>query len=1172
MAEKAVTRIIVCVDDSDYNEDGTLGHGNESNIFRLKNIVATGTTTVDPQGRYVNQHVRYHQAVQDSGSLLSRFGGRQDSSSVDQQVKYIVQDICERSQGTRAELFLYGSGRGAYIIQAAASLIHSIGIPKSMHNFAQLYQVAVELERAFKNNDSLGGTKLMTYLKSHGSDPPNIRFLGVFDSLKTAVETYEYEPSFVGSIQIFRHALAFNDVQTTPYTWDTPPDDEMMNRSFIQAWFMGTHRDICGGSEHDGLSLYPFQWMLLESMKAGLVLRTDSGRTGILSLAFPQFAGNLPTFADDEKAHWRLKYINGIELSMFDLQSVDVKSKKASDHSVRFKTGGSARGMRKIFTSNSGLVGWTEDHAYGSIIHPAMFTMLDRNPRFYDQGVFKAKKGELSAYLECIDDQGKTAPWLEGMELQASGVKAFRILVCGKTGVGKSTLINKVFGVEMTEESTTYSQGVHDINQAFESANHPGLLIHDSRGWQAGSDTELDLIAKFLRHRAFQKNPAEALHVIWFCVDSDVSRIEEADRRTFQIISQFSSSVPVFVVGTKKDKLVAFRKMELLEQYMEKTGNFKEASRLAQQEASDAADAQFLELRNQLSNLEHYKADGYCCISKDDDTGVKTLLNDTLDLLSDDRVRVFCVAAQVMDVEQKIDQAITEVMRLGAHAIRTAMVPLPASGLIGTPTVSRILCEHVLQCFGFPKATPEAVEEVMSRVVMKNLRSFMKVSLTHFGVVSAAAIGTAVPTAGIGILVGLAGCILATPPTARMLMKCAADMILILERSFRYQGRYVSVKQIEDAAAYYTTAKTKSLAGKPILLQEHVHAQLDNMIPLKRFGVGFKFGKLRQGLQDVIYMNRYDKSEGSNPASRTTSYHVSSTTNLTMTSTNTSTPPLPSTPTPDGGSSPVPNTWGDWKHDTTLSPPAPPQGPIKRKSVGSPQPSLSPRTSHPNNLAELPPEDRELNMKYMGVPPGAMPVAELDSTTVRSLPAELEGMSLRDSNQHVSELPGDYGLPGQTHPDYAPSIRRGPRAPTMQLEGTLYTPVDPPLAHHSQTFPPAQAPAHAPTPLQKAGSSPSLDRITDYHTQAIGKLSASAADLAMRTVSSSNLAMDKMNSTGAEIATWTRSSSSLAVDRTADLALKTKESTSDLATKTKSSSSNFMKKSKSIFGFKKSSS
>jgi hypothetical protein len=53
-------------------------------------------------------------------------------------------------------------------------------------------------------------------------------------------------------------------------------------------------------------------------------------------------------------------------------------------------------------------------------------------------------------------------------------------------------------------------------------------------------------------------------------------------------------------------------------------------------------------------------------------------------MIADERVRIFCVAAQVMDVEQKIDSAITECMRLGAHAIRTAMVPLPGSGMIAS--------------------------------------------------------------------------------------------------------------------------------------------------------------------------------------------------------------------------------------------------------------------------------------------------------------------------------------------------------------------------------------------------------------------------------------------------------------------------------------------------------
>lgn len=101
-----------------------------------------------------------------------------------------------------------------------------------------------------------------------------------------------------------------------------------------------------------------------------------------------------------------------------------------------------------------------------------------------------------------------------------------------------------------------------------------------------------------------------------FCVDSDVSRIEEADRRTFETIAQYSNTVPVFVVGTKKDKLIAYRKVELLEEYMQRTNDYQESNRLANAEANKLAEEQFATLRGRFAQIELYRVDGYVCISK----------------------------------------------------------------------------------------------------------------------------------------------------------------------------------------------------------------------------------------------------------------------------------------------------------------------------------------------------------------------------------------------------------------------------------------------------------------------------------------------------------------------------------------------------------------------------
>ena len=93
------------------------------------------------------------------------------------------------------------------------------------------------------------------------------------------------------------------------------------------------------------------------------------------------------------------------------------------------------------------------------------------------------------------------------------------------------------------------------------------------------------------------------------------------------------------------------------------------ASRRAVQDQTLQSGRILLSLQRSAVLSSHLQRKVLTCFI-DDNEGVKKLLSQTLELITDDRVRLFAVAAQVVDVEQKIDSAITECMRLGTHAIR----------------------------------------------------------------------------------------------------------------------------------------------------------------------------------------------------------------------------------------------------------------------------------------------------------------------------------------------------------------------------------------------------------------------------------------------------------------------------------------------------------------------
>jgi hypothetical protein len=476
MDEKVSTRRhIICIDDS-VDASSIPGLKNPTSVTRLYTSVKKGSC-FNAQGRNVEQAADYFQVDDPRATLAGKFG-IEPAAPNENQIRDIVFKICERVKSASDEIFLFGSGHGAYVARAVAGILHHMGVPKPEHlkAFTAIYHATAALIKSRGVDGSRNLDTVSQSLRTGSCDPANIQFLGLLDALGGPTDAEAYDTRVLSTVRNFRHALAFNEnrASKSPDVPKSPVPEELLDRSFIQAWFLGSHSDIVGGTQHDGLALYPLQWIMIEAMQAGLILSLDVTKQepvahdNPLALVFPQDGGQAPDLTNENPVIWQIQYRNGIEVKMFDVQCVHVEKSQTEEvsHFIHLEAPNFlSNTSRRIFDkSKRGLIGYEAARPYGTIIHPSVFCILHRNPRFLEQHRFKSYKMNLSNFeADCFQENvASMPPWLQNSELLVSGVKAFRILVCGKTGVGKSTLINKIFGVEMVR-TVSYGCPVHIV-------------------------------------------------------------------------------------------------------------------------------------------------------------------------------------------------------------------------------------------------------------------------------------------------------------------------------------------------------------------------------------------------------------------------------------------------------------------------------------------------------------------------------------------------------------------------------------------------------------------------------------------------------------------------------------------------------------------------------------
>ena len=134
----------------------------------------------------------------------------------------------------------------------------------------------------------------------------------------------------------------------------------------------------------------------------------------------------------------------------------------------------------------------------------------------------------------------------EAREKVEKATGRINILIAGKTGVGKSTLINAVFQGNMAE--TGQGKPVTKDTKEIKKEGIP-VSIFDTRGLETKEYKEtLGELEKFIDEKRNETDENRQIHVAWICIREDSRRVEDAE---IELVNMLSKSLPVIGVITK---------------------------------------------------------------------------------------------------------------------------------------------------------------------------------------------------------------------------------------------------------------------------------------------------------------------------------------------------------------------------------------------------------------------------------------------------------------------------------------------------------------------------------------------------------------------------------------------------------------------------------------------